>query len=207
MSPNLFRQSLRRFILNGVWGCGAWTLLTLNLGCRMSPNSSSIADSPSPVQSVPQATQSSPSSESTPSPQSTPSPESTVPQVAQSPSPPPIEPPTSSGQLLPDPMLRQWQPLSESLFAFGEMTVTPNEIRWSEVGATNYTVVSQTDQEYLLSLNQPLVLGGTAYSIVGLMLDSLEQGEGTPDVEVAFYKDENAMQQGSYSIWGVYFAD
>lgn len=104
-------------------------------------------------------------------------------------------------------MLRQWQPLSESLFAFGEMTVTPNEIRWSDIGSTNYTVISQTNSEYRLSLNQPLVLGGTSYSIVGIMLDSIEQGEGTPDVEVAFYEDENAMQQGNYSIWGVYFAD
>ncbi len=184
---------------------GGLLLLTMTLvlgGCRSS--APPTAESPVPTATTP-APAVAPTAAPAPEPLATTAPE---PLAAQSnstvaPTAPATAPAISIGTL-PDTFIKEWQPLSNVLVAFGPMTLTPDQVQWGSGQTSPYTLIS-TEGGYLLRLtaNPGFYDAPTAY--IKLMPKADANGAAT-SMDVAFYADDSQLlKQDEYIMYGSYF--
>lgn len=103
---------------------------------------------------------------------------------------------------LPNSLLKAWEPASQVLYEFGEMTITADQVRWAKGQSSAYTVVS-TDDGYLLNLTSAPSFFDTAHPYI--RLEPQADGGTISEVEVAFYENEAAAKQDQYIMYGSYF--
>lgn len=185
---------------------GGLLLLTVALvlgGCRSS--APPTAESPAPTATAPVTA---PAAAPTAAPAAQPTP-TTAPEplAAQSnstgaPTAPATAPAISIGTL-PDTFIKEWQPLSNVLVAFGPMTLTPDQVQWGSGQTSPYTLVS-TEGGYLLRLtaNPGFYDAPTAYIKI---IPKADANGAATSMDVAFYADEAKLQIDEYVMYGSYF--
>lgn len=158
-------------------------------GCRPNTSPPPAAVNPTPV---------APTAPAEPAPE---------PAVTQPPAATPAAPDTtpSSSAALPDTLIREWQPLSNVLLAFGTMTVTPDQVQWSSGQASPYTLVS-TEGGYLLRLESSPSFYDTQNQYIKLISKADTSG-GATSIEIAFYPGETQLQSDEYIMYGSYVAE
>ncbi len=134
-----------------------------------------------------------------PTPAATPAPGSDP--VAQA----PTEVPASPGAPLPDPLVNQWEPMSNVLVAFGTMTITPSQVTWSSGQSSSYSLVS-TEGGFLLKLEANPRFYDTPNPFIKLIPETNEAGVVT-SIDVAFYDSEAQLQKDEYIMYGSYFGN
>ncbi|MBD2428318.1 hypothetical protein [Phormidium sp. FACHB-1136] len=120
--------------------------------------------------------------------------------VAQAPSVPSV--PSAP---LPDALVKQWEPMSNVLLAFGPMTLTSGEITWGSGQTSPYTLIS-TEGGFLLKLEANPSFYDINHPYVKLIPNTDESGTITT-VEVAFYEGEAQAQRDEYMMYGTYFVN
>ncbi|MFZ4677569.1 MAG: hypothetical protein ACOYM4_18075 [Nodosilinea sp.] len=185
---------------------GGLLLLTVALvlgGCRSS--APPTAESPAPTTTAPATA---PAAAPTAAPAAQPTP-TTAPEplAAQSnstvaPTAPATAPAISTGTL-PDTFIKEWQPLSNVLVAFGPMTLTPDQVQWGSGQTSPYSLVS-TEGGYLLRLtaNPGFYDAPTAYIKI---IPKADANGAATSMDVAFYTDEAKLQIDEYVMYGSYF--
>jgi hypothetical protein len=122
--------------------------------------------------------------------------------------PPTAETPTTApsvpGATLPDALVQEWEPLSNVLLTFGPMTVTANQVEWGSGQVSDYTVISTTEEGFLLALHDNPSFYDTPNPYIRLMPNHGETGEIT-SLEVAFFDTEANLQADEYIMYGSYF--
>lgn len=103
---------------------------------------------------------------------------------------------------LPDSLLKAWEPASQVLYEFGEMTITADQIQWAKGQSSAYTVINAGDG-YLLNLTSAPSFFDTAHPYI--RLEPQTDGDTITEVEVAFYENEAAAKQDQYIMYGSYF--
>ncbi|MGB3308196.1 MAG: hypothetical protein WBG32_17960 [Nodosilinea sp.] len=168
-----------------------WLLATMAggaiAGCR--PSTPPTAVTPSPTAPDPAKSASEPSATQPPS------------VIAAAPD----TTPSSSAIALPNTLIHEWQPLSNVLLAFGTMTVTPDQVRWSSGQASPYTLVS-TEGGYLLRLESSPSFYDTQNQYIKLIPKADTSGTAT-SIEIAFYPSEAQLQSDEYVMYGSYVAE
>ncbi|MFH7241909.1 MAG: hypothetical protein ACHWZW_03560 [Spirulina sp.] len=151
--------------------------------------------------------------QATPPPPEAPPPTEPAPTVDPPPTPAPQEsvsqspntaPPVQSDPL-PDALVKQWEPMSNVLLAFGPMTITSGEITWGSGQTTPYTLIS-TEGGFLLKLEANPSFYDINHPYVKLIPNTDESGAITT-VEVAFYEGEAQAQRDEYMMYGTYFVN
>ena len=186
---------------------GGLLLLTVALvlgGCRSS--APPTAKSPAPTTTAP-ATAPAVAPTAAPAAQPTPT-TAPEPLAAQSnstvaPTAPATAPAISIGTL-PDTFIKEWQPLSNVLVAFGPMTLTPDQVQWGSGQTSPYTLVS-TEGGYLLRLtaNPGFYDAPTAYIKI---IPKADANGAATSMDVAFYTDDSQLlKQDEYIMYGSYF--
>ena len=186
---------------------GGLLLLTVALvlgGCRSS--APPTAESPAPTATAPATA---PAAAPTAAPAAQPTP-TTAPEplAAQSnstvaPTAPATAPAISIGTL-PDTFIKEWQPLSNVLVAFGPMNLTPDQVQWGSGQTSPYTLVS-TEGGYLLRLtaNPGFYDAPTAYIKI---IPKADANGAATSMDVAFYTDDSQLlKQDEYIMYGSYF--
>ncbi|QQE66992.1 hypothetical protein GFS31_36970 [Leptolyngbya sp. BL0902] len=161
--------------------------------CRTAPLPEQ-ATSPPPTSPPP--TEPAPPVEPPPTP--APSPDNPVPQAPSTTSPVQRDP-------LPDALVKQWEPMSNVLLAFGPMTITSGDITWGSGQTSPYTLIS-TEGGFLLKLEANPQFYDTNHPFVKLIPNTDASGTVTT-VEVAFYEDEAQAQRDEYMMYGTYFVN
>jgi len=133
-----------------------------------------------------------------------------TPEAAPTASPDPIaqapnQVPANPTAQLPDTLVKQWEPISNVLVAFGTMTVTPSEVTWSSGQSSPYTLVS-TEGGFLLKLETSPKFYDTPNPFIKLIPETNETGAVT-SIEVAFYDSEAQLQKDEYIMYGSYFVN
>lgn len=177
----------------------AWSLLVAAalavVGCRPSAPPQAENTAPPPVAPAPETT--------TPEP---PAPESPTPEPTAAPTPAvTAAPTTTAAATLPDTFIREWQPLSNVLLAFGPMTVTPDQVQWGSGQSSPYTLIS-TDGGYLLQLEANPTFYDNPNRYIKLIPKAEANGAST-SIEVAFYTDAAQIQSDEYVMYGSYFTE
>jgi hypothetical protein len=113
--------------------------------------------------------------------------------------------PANPAAQLPDTLVKQWEPVSNVLVAFGTMTVTPSEVTWSSGQSSPYTLVS-TEGGFLLKLETSPKFYDTPNPFIKLIPETNETGAVT-SIEVAFYDSEAQLQKDEYIMYGSYFVN
>ena len=113
-------------------------------------------------------------------------------------------PPVQSAPL-PDILVKQWEPMSNVLLAFGPMTITSGDITWESGQTTPYTLIS-TEGGFLLRLAANPSFYDINHPYVKLIPNTDESGAITT-VEVAFYEGEAQAQRDEYMMYGTYFVN
>ncbi|HZG39005.1 MAG TPA: hypothetical protein VEZ50_10025 [Nodosilinea sp.] len=163
-------------------------------GCRPSPPPPTEGIAPSPMAPPPTAPDA-PSAQPAPPtpPAATPTTPSNTPSA------------TLPNTLVPNALIREWQPLSNVLLAFGSMTLTPNQVRWGSGQASPYTLVS-TEGGYLLRLEANPSFYDNQNQYIKLIPKAA--ANGIPEsLDVAFYTDASQLQSDEYIMYGGYFAE
>lgn len=117
---------------------------------------------------------------------------------------PTTTPPVQS-EPLPDALVKQWEPMSNVLLAFGPMTITSGEMTWGSGQTTPYTLIN-TEGGFLLKLEANPQFYDTHHPYVKLIPKTDESGAITT-VEVAFYEGETQAQRDEYMMYGTYFGN
>lgn len=125
-------------------------------------------------------------------------------QPTQSPAPTPATPSNTPTATLPNALIREWQPLSNVLLAFGPMTVTPDQVRWSSGQVSPYTLIS-TEGGYLLELEASPSFYDTQNRYIKLIPKT--EANTAESIEVAFYTDATQLKSDEYIMYGGYFAE
>jgi hypothetical protein len=170
------------------------------------------AEMPSPT-TPPTESPSDSSSNSFPdSPTKPPADTSTEPAPTVEPPPTPGEPvaqapsvPSVPSAPLPDALVKQWEPMSNVLLAFGPMTLTSGEITWGSGQTSPYTLIS-TEGGFLLKLEANPSFYDINHPYIKLIPKTDESGTITT-VEVAFYEGEAQAQRDEYMMYGTYFVN
>lgn len=131
-----------------------------------------------------------------------PAPETTAP-PAESPTPTPAAPANTPTATLPNALIREWQPLSNVLLAFGPMTLTPDQVQWSSGQVSPYRLIG-TEGGYLLELEASPSFYDTQNRYIKLIPKADAAAES---IEVAFYTDDTQLQNDEYIMYGGYFAE
>ena len=164
----------------------------------------SEAPSPAPITAAPAEPSSNSSSGSptepapTVEPPPTPNPQEPVGQAPNTTAPVQSEP-------LPAALVKQWEPMSNVLFAFGPMTITSGDITWGSGQTTPYTLIS-TEGGFLLKLEANPSFYDINHPYIKLIPKTDESGAITT-VEVAFYEGEAQAQRDEYMMYGTYFVN
>ena len=106
---------------------------------------------------------------------------------------------------LPAALVKQWEPMSNVLFAFGPMTITSGDITWGSGQTTPYTLIS-TEGGFLLKLEANPSFYDINHPYIKLIPKTDESGAITT-VEVAFYEGEAQAQRDEYMMYGTYFVN
>lgn len=178
-------------------------------GCR---GQAPTADTPEPVAtptpSAPIPTPTVPVPTPTPTPTDSPTPSEPI-TTAPTPAPTPptaMAPNTAQNTAtLPNPFIKQWEPQSNVLLAFGAMTITPDQVKWTKGQSSPYTVIS-TDGGYLLKLEATPNFYDTPYSYIKLIPKTDANG-GFNSIDVAFYENLDQTQRDEYVMFGGYFVN
>lgn len=186
---------------------GLSLLLGLMLvSCRTAPSpdpstapspTDSSTNSPTDTATAP-PTEPAPTVDPPPTPSPSPSPDNPVEQT------PNTTPPVQRDPL-PDALVKQWEPMSNVLLAFGPMTITSGEITWGSGQTSPYTLIS-TEDGFLLKLEANPQFYDTNHPFVKLIPKTDEAGTITT-VEVAFYEGEAQAQRDEYMMYGSYFVN
>ena len=185
---------------------GGLLLLTVALvlgGCRSS--APPTAESPAPTATAPAtagATAPTAAPAAQPTPTTAPEPLAAQSNSTVAPTAPATAPAISIGTL-PDTFIKEWQPLSNVLVAFGPMTLTPDQVQWGSGQTSPYTLVS-TEGGYLLRLtaNPGFYDAPTAYIKI---IPKADANGAATSMDVAFYTDEAKLQIDEYVMYGSYF--
>ena len=148
------------------------------------------------------ATPDTPAQETPPSAQPEPAPPASTVSDAPEPSVQASQPTSTADASLPETLVKTWEPLSEVLYSFGPMTITPTEIRWDEGQTSSYEVVSVAEGSYLLKLSAVPSFYDTPNPYLKLTPEA-----GSQEVEVYFYETETDANQDAYIMLGTYFAE
>lgn len=108
---------------------------------------------------------------------------------------------TNSAQL-PQALVKQWEPLSNVLFEFGAMSITPSAISWNSGQSSAYSVVD-TSNGYLLKLDAAPQFFDTTHPYIKLIPQQGSSGS-VSEVEVAFYEDQQKAESDEYIMFGTY---
>ena len=157
------------------------TLLVATLvlgGCRLTPPTQSEAP-PTPPEA------------------GTPSPEPSVPSPAGDPSP--------TTNRLPTTLMKEWQPLSKVLVAFGPMTISATQVQWGSGQTSAYSLVS-IDGGYLLKLDDNPAFYDSPNQYIKL-IPKPESPVASASIEVAFFTDKTQVDDDEYVMYGSYFAE
>ncbi|MBU6230227.1 MAG: hypothetical protein KGQ93_11085 [Cyanobacteria bacterium REEB459] len=115
---------------------------------------------------------------------------------------PPSRPAAPAGARLPEALIKQWEPMSNVLVAFGPLTLKAEAIEWGGGQSTPYSLISQEDG-WVLKLETAPKFYDTAYSYIKLIP---KPGGGTPTgVDVAFYENTAQLKSNQYTMYGSYF--
>lgn len=155
-------------------------------GCRPSPTPQSETLNPAPATPANSA------------------PETPTAQPTKAPTPTPAAPSNTPTATLPDALIREWQPLSNVLLAFGSMTLTPEQVQWSSGQVSPYTLIS-TEGGYLLELEASPSFYDTQNRYIKLIPKA--DANTAESIEVAFYPDATQLQNDEYVMYGGYFAE
>lgn len=186
---------------------GGLLLLTVALvlgGCRSS--APPTAESPAPTATAPAtagATAPTAAPAAQPTPTTAPEPLAAQSNSTVAPTAPATAPAISTGTL-PDTFIKEWQPLSNVLVAFGPMTLTPDQVQWGSGQTSPYTLVS-TEGGYLLRLtaNPGFYDAPTAYIKI---IPKADANGAATSMDVAFYTDDSQLlKQDEYIMYGSYF--
>ena len=186
---------------------GGLLLLTVALvlgGCRSS--APPTAESPAPTATAPAtagATAPTAAPAAQPTPTTAPEPLAAQSNSTVAPTAPATAPAISIGTL-PDTFIKEWQPLSNVLVAFGPMTLTPDQVQWGSGQTSPYTLVS-TEGGYLLRLtaNPGFYDAPTAYIKI---IPKADANGAATSMDVAFYTDDSQLlKQDEYIMYGSYF--
>lgn len=182
-------------------------------GCRRSPNPEGAVTAPAP--STPTVASNTETATSSPdlAPSLTPN---QAPETASSPAPMPSPEPaqtqaaldsaTADGKLtssLPNTLVKSWDPVSNVLYEFGQMTISANQVRWGSGQSSPYTLISD-EGGYLLKLEANPSFYDTPHPYIKL-IPQIDANGAITDMEVAFYENEAAAQQDEYIMFGSYF--
>jgi len=182
---------------------GGLLLLTVALvlgGCRSS--APPTAESPAPTATAP-VTAPATAPAAAPTPTTAPEPLAAQSNSTVAPTAPATAPAISIGTL-PDTFIKEWQPLSNVLVAFGPMTLTPDQVQWGSGQTSPYTLVS-TEGGYLLRLtaNPGFYDAPTAYIKI---IPKADANGAATSMDVAFYTDDSQLlKQDEYIMYGSYF--
>ncbi|MBW4460166.1 MAG: hypothetical protein KME47_08005 [Nodosilinea sp. WJT8-NPBG4] len=116
----------------------------------------------------------------------------------------PAAPATTPTATLPNALVKEWQPLSDVLLAFGPMTLTPDQVQWGSGQTSPYTLVS-TEGGYLLELEANPSFYDTQNRYIKLIPKS--DANASDSIEVAFYTNADQLQSDEYVMYGGYFAE
>lgn len=171
------------------------------VGCGRAPTTSAPPAPSPPTPAAPTATPPV-AAPVTPSPPTAPAaPAPTEPQAAPQVAPPPSAPAAPRARL-PEALIKQWEPMSNVLLAFGPLTLTPEAIQWGEGQRSPYTLISQ-EGGFVLQLETSPKFYDTPYPYIKLIPKS-ESGTMT-GVDVAFYENAAQLQGNQYTMYGSYF--
>ncbi|NJL45082.1 MAG: hypothetical protein HC922_03665 [Leptolyngbyaceae cyanobacterium SM2_3_12] len=201
--PNVPVQSGRRrgrlFYLVTLLALGSLALG----GCRNDTATAPEALAPGNSPDVPPMEEASPAS---PTPAETPTAAPlTAPTAPVSQAPAPATGPPSQGTALPDALLKEWQPLSDVLAAFGPMTLTSTEVTWGSGQSSPYTVIS-SEGGYLLQLSAAPSFYDIPNPYIKLMPKTNASGVAT-SMELAFYESDAKLKGDEYIMYGSYFVE
>jgi hypothetical protein len=101
--------------------------------------------------------------------------------------------------------MKEWQPMSKVLVAFGPMTISAGQVRWGSGQTSAYSLVS-LEGGYLLKLEASPTFYDGPSPYIKLIPKSDSPGAST-SVEVAFYTDETQLKDDEYVMYGSYFAE
>ncbi|MEA5450421.1 hypothetical protein VB780_17705 [Leptolyngbya sp. CCNP1308] len=184
MPANLAQSLLQRRRPTLVWAMAIAAGVAI-AGCRPSPPPQSETLNP------------------TPPPPADSAPETPAAQPTESPTPTPAAPSNTPTATLPNALIREWQPLSNVLLAFGSMTLTPDQVQWSSGQVSPYTLIS-TEGGYLLELEA----SPSFYDTQNRYIKLIPKADATAEsIEVAFYPDDTQLQNDEYIMYGGYFAE
>ncbi|MBD2111564.1 MULTISPECIES: hypothetical protein [Cyanophyceae] len=113
-------------------------------------------------------------------------------------------PATTPTATLPISLIKEWQPLSDVLLAFGPMTLTPDQVQWGSGQTSPYTLVS-TEGGYLLELGANPSFYDTQNRYIKLIPKA--DTNTANSIEVAFYTNSDQLQSDEYVMYGGYFAE
>ena len=184
-------------------------------GCRRGPSPEDAvtvpaAPTPTPTgASTPEAATTSPdlapsltpnqAPETASSPTSIPSPEPAQTQAA-------LDSTEANGTLapsLPNTLVKSWDPVSNVLYEFGQMTISADQLQWESGQNSPYTLISD-EGGYLLKLESNPSFFDTPHPYIKLM-PQIDASGAITDMEVAFYENEAAAKQNEYIMFGSYF--
>lgn len=131
-------------------------------------------------------------------------PENPTAQPTVAPTPTPASPANTPTATLPNALIREWQPLSNVLLAFGPMTLTPEQVQWSSGQISPYTLIS-TEDGYLLELETSPSFYDTQNRYIKLIPKA--DANTAESIEVAFYPNATQLQNDEYTMYGGYFAE
>ncbi len=128
------------------------------------------------------------------------------PQPTQSPTSPAVTPtaPANTSAPLPNTLIKEWQPLSNVLLAFGPMTLTPEQVQWGSGQSSPYTLIN-TEGGYLLELAANPSFYDTQNRYIKLIPKT--DNNTADSIDVAFYPDVTQLQNDEYIMYGGYFAE
>lgn len=111
-------------------------------------------------------------------------------------------PNTTANTQIPQALVTQWEPLSNVLFEFGAMNISPDTITWNSGQTSSYTVVDTRDG-YLLKLDAAPKFFDTNHPYIKLI--PKQEAAGTVnEVEVAFYENQQKAESDEYIMFGTY---
>ncbi|HEY9878093.1 MAG TPA: hypothetical protein V6D29_06535 [Leptolyngbyaceae cyanobacterium] len=166
-------------------------------GCQNKTSQREANTDPTPIITAPQATpevtpQSPSASQSSSSAAEKATPEASI---AAAPS-------ATTNSQLPEALVKQWEPLSNVLFEFGAMSITPSSITWNSGQTSSYSVVEHSDG-YLLKLDAAPKFFDTTQPYIKLIPKQDETG-AVREVEVAFYENQQKAESDEYIMFGTY---
>ncbi len=119
--------------------------------------------------------------------------------------PSPAGSPSPTAASLPTTLMKEWQPLSKVLVAFGPMTISAGQVQWGSGQTSAYSLVS-IEGGYLLKLEDNPAFYDSPNQYIKLILKPDSQ-VASASVEVAFYTDKTQANDDEYVMYGSYFAE